>query len=843
MADFISKIYFQEAESFLDWAYIRKVQLESLKKDYEFLYDPQGKRRKKRRILVLIDFFELLEYAVPYLNVVRDKGAKFLDDEVQKTLLKNQISRSVLMLAYFNTDPILLPFPYHSEFFDTLNSVMNLRPKDVPFSKVKKKFEETISKIDGLDGNTQIEELMKIDPKKVLPALIDSCPELLFYIIGEFRRGKELISFLFNKKNITSDIGLWKLPKNLLNQDELLEYVNNQKFINRWVKTFKAASFNLKSRRSFKKSWKNDIQSILLVEYLSQQFQDSDLRVIYVSNASVTKEALKIEKAEYFRDLTIFRLFFRYLGKNNKQPSKDIDINKLDADIESLGDFSNEGNKKIIKECKINGVHLPEMLSSQIERLIDLKLDLFGAHTVEACNVFLKPFMGDDVSLLSIRQYDTRNLGKYTIDTLEVLNNIGLYNQVLQDSIIQFKISMVYEYLGWLGASDLGRLNAKSKRLKKLFIDFTLFPFRISFSTPRLIKDVRRLQELFKYPKNPNSSEIERFYHLLYDLSRKCTVFDPKDSYWDDYIDSSDITDNALERRLVCLVLMFTLGFYEAVYESAEQLYEICEKKNIIYFVDEFRIIYIQAIIREAWVKAQKQGRNLKFRRRAALRVILKFNEWNKQTKGGITDPRILYLVAFASGIVARAPKKGQDSWPLKEFNKKYDKDWTVDLIQKAAKLLKVVEEKKLMDGKEIDYDENHLKWSIMANLAYYQAIDGNKADVADAIMLYEEIEKHMSDKELTAICLHNKGFVYSQAIELLDLGNLLHKYYEKAKYYFIESDNRRGDKLDIEKLFKMKIDEIKEIDKTEKREKRDFIRLDKDSVQLILIYDDKIKK
>lgn len=408
-----------------------------------------------------------------------------------------------------------------------------------------------------------------------------------------------------------------------------------------------------------------------------------------------------------------------------------------------------------------------------LDSLTDMREKLFDAHIIQSFKLFLEPYYDCDIDLFvesTYLQTDLREHAPRIINALKTANEEDTRDKVYQ-MILRAMVLMGNEYLGWVGASGLQALSAESDTFKKLYMDFTLFPFRVRFNNNRLNESTRQLRRLFASPTgNPDSKDIRLFYAILKEMVTNVSAStQTSKNWWGKRINPLDISDiDSMERRLAVLVLLFALGYCRQVYRDALRILDL----KSTHLRDEFRIIHLQALIRER----MKSTSNLEHRITQVIDIVDKCETWMKDD--GVLDPRLLHLSSFAVGTLAR------HGW----LNK-YNRQWTIRRCDDAIKLIQRMLKATTASGHERT-DLEHLAGTVLANKAYYLSVDGNRDDIAAAIAIYET--HPLPNTTFTGLCMHNMGYAYLRYMECAETVTELDDRYKKASDCF-EIASRRG--------------------------------------------------
>lgn len=794
--------YIENADELLKWADQRLVDFAALITDHRFLMSsPQN------RILFAVDFFDLLEFAFPFVNVKVKRSA--LNPDTQNDILRRQIARSCLLLNLGESyRPILLPSPYVEEFFSCLSSSDIVDPQAEPFDS---RFRDLQKRLEDQLGDTPIDALEQAETEKLIELLIDLCPELFFIISGHFDRGLEVIRRMFKDNYVTMNFAEWGLGKSL--RDTIFDGetfsdfdFHNSKSDKKWEDIFRAVA--RKHKRQFFSSWRADIRTIRFVKYLNQELNPHRILVLYVSGASMIETVFRDKEAQneayafwldesaekqptcFFRNLDMFGFYLRYSEGDPQNAKPDEIVSKVEKDVLKVQELTKLENRKVIQKAlgKINeGEFDPSIntLDRQIKNVAQLRNKLFDSHTTAACSSFMHSYEMGNIHLLQPKTYADRNLGKYKELIKNILTAARDYQSEIYKFIVQWKIFFVNEFYGLVDVARLSAMRGDPARyFKKDFANFVMFPFRVKFVTEELrnkIADLCKIIEDYPLRQDKGDKYAREFYGVLSDLAQGCSLASTSENhFWKETISLTDRSEKGMERRLAWLVLLCALGYGKQVEGDAKRILEIAD----VPLKTEFRILHVQAGIRQL-LRIQEKNEDIDSYALKVSHIVDCCKHWSELDR----DPRFIHLAAFAAGTMARS------GWL-----QKYDRNWVISRCREALNLIEEARSEK-MDELERK-QQMHLKQTVLANLSYYLAVDGDKTDVEEALRIHEVSD--LKAAILTGLCMHNKGYIFFRRMELSETRDEIEENYDSAIECYKEAKKRlfgrrSGSRVDLD--------------------------------------------
>lgn len=582
------------------------------------------------------------------------------------------------------------------------------------------------------------------------------------------------------------------------------------------------------------------------------------------------KESQLIEGGS-FRGIDTFRFYASFREQLNSTIGKEVDpgkivdmgtnelkvlkgsINKKDRDtiLQRCKYNSCEDNENIRKKCKRDGGI--DQLFTQVHNIKQIKGRLSSIQLINSLKVFLKKYEGLEIDIFSRDTY--KNISE---NNAEIIINAIKKNEELNkyyiDAIIQLKISLANELLGLLGWSNLHIFRPKkqvfSQQFSDLFHDFTLFPFRVKFVTPALITHIKRIRKIFIKPvATPSPGRLKEFYDLLLELAQRCSpTTENENNFWEEDVDISHLENvSSVERRLIWLILLFCIGYHKQVIHDADYILQemkdmplqseimvmelqsrIGEMFRIV--KDDYQEYYIPLIKVDRLSEIQKKSiAKEHFKQNRIARIFVRYKEWQK--KKYHFDSRIWYLFAFATGLLARSSQYREKNW-----FKNFDKNWAIKACDKALKLLDEEISNKV-DNVYKEEDE-HFRISIAYNKAYYLSIDGDSKQTEQARAIYDKYK--IDEKQLTTMCLRNKGYVFYSSMLVADNLYDIGYFYKIAQENFLKSEEVNPDNFNLTEIFEKDTKTNKSRINTESLEFRltqETVGLKIDATQLELDY------
>jgi hypothetical protein len=816
-----NSFYSHEAEALLGWAQTRIQDLDALRADLVFLDSV-----KNARILLAVDAYDLLDLAFPSTLLPCQGTTAPFDEESQTNILETMIARGCLFYGLpSEMYPILIPPCYANQIsgFLTSSSVLHRQPN------VDKQYHAFLEKIDqlGLSNTPSSLDVELCKRRELADLLTELCPDLLFLLSGISQRGLTILRSAIREKVVSIDLRSMYTDElrfgKLLQEDLLADFAINFKEEDlAWAALYRRI---LRDRPySWHDSWWPDVHAIRLVRHLNKKLNPHNTIVLLVSGASALGCVLRSEEAlerscchhvgpdgqsvtrSFFRGLDVFRFYVKYarqLATESQPVHPSTVVGRIDRDLHTM--------RALFPDCpdRISGISvlgpLPDRtitnsLAAQIDNVRSMKKELISADLVQHVNLLIRS--GVHGSLDGHYDYgeELLNTRAQVPDEIidRVLFSLDQVQQEIAEAVVEKEVFLTNEFLGWLGISGLRDCQADESKLHALFAGFTLFPFRVRFRSAALLEHVNRLKELHRHPSSVSSSvALSTFFGLLSDLASSCASAPrSKHNLWRRQVMISNIEDTAaLERRLAFQVILLGLGHYGLVRDDARRMSMLPHSS----LTAEFRISEIQARIGEVLAAGADVNR------RTVKEIVEICRTWTDRASP--PDPRLLHLMAFAGGMMARSSLNGQSKW-LEDFGRR-------DVLATCKKALNVLyQNSSRVDDKAgtgPDWDDRHLIASIMSNMAYYLAVDGSGDDIRCAVDLYRDLP--MTDDQLTSLCLHNKGYVFLNQMEMISKSLAeVKSCYELSKQSFLESDKKRYLPLGIEKIFSVHSSELDSI-------------------------------
>lgn len=790
----------KEADEFISWVRGRVADLDCLISDHEYLKD----HRRNRRIMIAVDFFDILQVCFPYADPIRMEGADIFQPEKRDKILRELIGRLSLFFGLPDQQknsyyPIWMPFPYEDEFGSNLAKYGASRFEGKQVAK-------QLASLEGEARDKYDKKLMDLfedlrngkAPDDFLEFIIGKSRDLFLAISGVQTQGVALSKKMFQKNIVTKSVRDWGLPEDVCNMIESdgEHFGYDEETEAEWIERFRDEA--RKAGTYFRSSWLVDIHTVMLVKHLNWILREENTRVIYVSSAYMVDRVLRanrdrisfyrvdgkpIPETSFFRGLDVFRFYYRFADgdRSNINPERIIELATADRNsMREVLEYDNEQRilqfrgRRDYRKCLENPGYAEkcegrEQIDSNLRRMIQdigkIRKQLFDTHVFRSSDLFEEYLDDTGQDVAPPGSGAAKSDYAQAISLLKEIRNVSqAHNRSLYNTVSLLKSLISAEFRLWVAVSKLRSLGPTSDEVKVLFGNFTLFPFRIWFENSRLLDQISKLRDFMMKQENPPSEDrLKEFYLTLGNLADGCsTSSDEQIRFWPNGNKLTTLDKDSLERRLAVAVLLFSLGLHQEAYNSAEQLLSL---NNVHHFQNELRIIAVQARLREYTETRYLLGSVAD--KEAAVREIVELCEGAESKQ----DPRLLYLAGFAAGHHARRSPKMREI----AIRKCWDSRDAIDAM---------IDDVSLPEWKQTEL--RLLKGTALISLSYYLAIEGvqklEPAYVKEAVGYFEaDIPDLIKEDEFTAIRMHNRGFVYQAAAELAITKEEFEHYFNKA--------------------------------------------------------------
>jgi len=489
----------------------------------------------------------------------------------------------------------------------------------------------------------------------------------------------------------------------------------------------------------------------------------------------------------------VFRFYLRYCdcNPNDAIPAKIIE--SATKDMKMLEEFIAKKTRDTISNIRLFGVSRYsddfDILEASMQSVQGLRETLQSLHMTQSSREFMDSYQMGNIDLLRKETYS----GPQAVAQGELSRYADLITSVLEaasdfrrpeivEQIVRVKVLLTNEFLNWRNLSDVysrrSRLEGGSRSdariadraFRKYFINFIMFPFRVHFQTPELANAVGALAEEVEailYDGRYDNVTARNFYSSLMNLASKCAIISgSKDNFWGKQLDVADTSDKGIERRLTMLVLLLALGNTKEVIDDSERLLGIKDVPLAL----ELRLIKVQAKLRVLLRRESKKGDETA---EMVSDIVSSALESFRMTES--TDPRFLYLAAFAVGTQAGS------GW-----HSDYSRSWVIGRCFEVLSLLgRPDSSNDSLDWfmSNLESDKRHLAESVLASLSYYLAVDGDRSDVMEALRIHQHA--FLMKAKFTGLCLYDKAFVYRRLMEFAENESELDDYYAKCLHYY----------------------------------------------------------
>lgn len=239
-----------------------------------------------------MDFYDVLNFAFPFLEAISIRGKLKLDSDQVGHILRQQLARGCLFFGLSKTRPyypILIPSPYANEFFSCITSSSVISPPTLDVSRVvDMAFSQPIDQqwTDLFDYSSH---------DRTQADTIKNFNWLLLALTGQFTQGLDTIDKLFSLKRICFHLDEWRIPS--IYKTILQKAIENGDFNyddsvenDKWKSIF--AFHNGLGKPKFPRTWINDIMAIRYIRYVNEILNPENIIVLFVSSGPRIKRVL-----------------------------------------------------------------------------------------------------------------------------------------------------------------------------------------------------------------------------------------------------------------------------------------------------------------------------------------------------------------------------------------------------------------------------------------------------------------------------------------------------------------------------------------------------------------------